>query len=346
MAKRALITGVVGQDGSYLAEFLLNKGYIVRGIARRASYPHTQRIDSLFKRYDDMDPDSRFRVTYADLYDSSSLRDVVEEFQPDEVYNLAAQSHVGISFANGELTLNVNALGAFRVLDTLKRMGSTGIRFYQASSSEMFGASPPPQNESTPFLPQSPYGISKATAYYLTRMHRVAYGMYAANGILFNHESPRRGLNFVTRKITLSIAKLIAGEINKVYLGNIDALRDWGFSGDYVEAMWMILQQKEPDDFVIATGEMHSVREFLSATFGLLDLDWKDFVEIVSRYKRPADVPALCGDATKARTVLGWTPKVRFEELCLMMVESDLKAYGFTLEQARKKAKSLPRRTS
>jgi GDPmannose 4,6-dehydratase len=346
MAKRALITGVVGQDGSYLAEFLLDKGYIVRGIARRASYPHTQRIDSLFKKYDDMDPDSLFRVTYADLYDSSSLRDVIEEFQPDEVYNLAAQSHVGISFTNEELTLNVNAIGPFRILDAIKRTGSATIRFYQASSSEMFGASPPPQNESTPFLPQSPYGISKVAAFYLTRMYRVAYGLFAVNGILFNHESPRRGLNFVTRKITLSIAKLLTGEIDKVYLGNIDSLRDWGFSGDYVEAMWLIMQHTVPDDFVIATGEMHSVRDFLDETFGLLDLDWKDFVQIVSRYKRPAEVPALCGDARKARSVLGWKPKVHFKELCLMMLENDIQQQGMTFEQARERAKTLHRKVS
>ncbi len=344
MAKRALITGVIGQDGSYLAELLLDKGYIVRGITRRVSYPHTQRVDQLFQKYDDMDPESPFRVTYADLCDSASLREVIDEFQPDEVYNLAAQSHVAISFSSAEITLNVNGGGTFRILDALRRLGKNKVKFYQASSSEMFGASPPPQNECTPFLPQSPYGISKVTAFYLTRMHRVAYGMFASNGILFNHESPRRGYNFVTRKITLAISKLIAGEIDKIHLGNIDAKRDWGFSGDYVEAIWMILQHHEPDDFVVATGEMHSVREFLDVTFAELGLDWNDFVVISDRYKRPAEVPALCGDSRKARGILGWKPRVDFQELCLMMLESDLKERGYCIETAREKAKTLTRK--
>ena len=346
MAKRALITGVVGQDGSYLAEFLLDKGYTVRGITRRASYPHTQRIDQLFQKYDDLDPDSPFRVTYADMSDNNSLRNVIEEFEPDEIYNLAAQSHVGISFTTAELTLNVNALGCFRVLDTIKSIGARGIKYYQASSSEMFGTSPPPQNETTPFLPQSPYGVSKVAAYHLTRMYRLAYGMFATNGILFNHESPRRGINFVTRKITLAICKILSGEIDKIQLGNLDAKRDWGFSGDYVEAMWMILQHRVPDDFVIATGEMHSVRDLLSVTFGLLDLDWEAFVVVSDRYKRPAEVPALCGDSRKARTVLGWRPKVSFEQLCLMMLEHDLHGYGFSLHQAYAKARAVVRKVS
>jgi len=341
MAMRALITGVVGQDGSYLAELLLSKGYAVQGITRRASYPHTQRIDHLFQQYDDRDPQSPFKVSYADLTDSSSLSNVIEEFEPDEVYNLAAQSHVGISFATGESTLDINAIGAFRMLDILRRIGKKGVRYYQASSSEMFGASPPPQNEETPFLPQSPYGVSKTAAFYLTRMHRVAYGMFAANGILFNHESPRRGLNFVTRKITLSVSQIIAGEISKVYLGNLDAKRDWGFSGDYVEAIWMILQHDVPDDFVISTGEAFTVREFLAKVFGFLNLQWEDFVELSDRFNRPAEVPALLGDSSKARRILGWKPKVNFEQLCLMMLESDLKAKGFTLEQARTKARSI-----
>jgi GDPmannose 4,6-dehydratase len=341
MAKHALITGVVGQDGSYLAELLLSKGYVVRGITRRASYPHTQRIDHLFKRFDDRDKASPFRVTYADLTDSASLANVLYEFKPDEVYNLAAQSHVGISFETGESTLDINALGPFRLLDAIRRIGANDIRYYQASSSEMFGASPPPQNENTPFLPQSPYGVSKVAAFYLTRMHRVAYGMFAANGILFNHESPRRGLNFVTRKITLSISLIIAGELDKIYLGNLDAERDWGFSGDYVEAIWAILQQQEPDDYVIATGQSYTVRQFLRTTFELLGLDWEDFVETTERYKRPAEVPALLGDASKARRILGWKPKVAFPQLCEMMLESDLQAKGYTIEQAREKAKKL-----
>jgi len=324
MAKRALITGVVGQDGSYLAEFLLNKGYIVRGIARRASYPHTQRIDSLFKRYDDMDPDSRFRVTYADLYDSSSLRDVVEEVQPDEVYNLAAQSHVGISFANGELTLNVNALGAFRVLDTLKRMRSTGIRFYQASSSEMFGAAPPPQNEATPFQPQSPYAAAKVYSYYVVRNYRDAYKIFAANGILFNHESPRRGETFVTRKVTRAATRIKVGLQDKLFLGNLDAKRDWGFAGDYVDAMWLMLQQDHPDDYVIATGETHSVRDFVEKVFEKLDLDYAKHVVIDPRYFRPTEVDVLLGDAAKARKALNWHPKVNFDSLIDMMVTADM----------------------
>ncbi len=345
MTKRALITGVVGQDGSYLAELLLSKGYIVRGITRRASYPHTQRIDHLFKQHDDRDPATQFRVTYADLTDSSSLGNVLQEFEPTEVYNLAAQSHVGISFETGESTLDINAIGPFRLLDSIRRAGAKDVRYYQASSSEMFGASPPPQSEATPFLPQSPYGVSKVAAFYLTRMHRIAYGMFASNGILFNHESPRRGLNFVTRKITLSISQIVAGELDRIQLGNLDAKRDWGFSGDYVEGIWRILQHSEPDDFVIATGEMHTVRDFLGKTFGILDLDWEDFVTQTDRFLRPAEVPALLGDATKARKLLGWKPTVGFDELCRMMLESDLAAKGLTLDQAKAKAKLLkPRR--
>ena len=341
--KRALITGVVGQDGSYLAELLLSKGYIVRGITRRASYPHTQRIDHLFKQFDDRDEKALFRVTYADLTDSSSLINVLEDFKPDEVYNLAAQSHVGISYETGESTLDINAIGPFRLLDAIRRIGAKRIRYYQASSSEMFGASPPPQSEHTPFLPQSPYGVSKVAAFYLTRMHRVAYGMFAANGILFNHESPRRGLNFVTRKITLSISQIIAGETDKIYLGNLDAKRDWGFSGDYMRAIWSILQQNEPDDFVISTGETYTVRQFLEQAFGLLNLNWQDFVEVTDRYKRPAEVPALLGDSSKARRILGWKPEVNFNQLCEMMLKSDLKAKGFTMEQARERSKTLAR---
>jgi GDPmannose 4,6-dehydratase len=338
--KTALIFGIVGQDGSYLSELLLSKGYIVRGAVRRASYPHTERVDHLLKAHDERDPDCRFKLTYADLGDVSSIRNVIESVQPDEVYNLAAQSHVGISFITGESTLDFNAIGPYRILDTLRRVGGN-VRFYQASSSEMFGASPPPQNEQTPFLPQSPYGVSKVAAFYVTRLHRVAYQMFAANGILFNHESPRRGLNFVTRKITLTLAKLLTGEVDRLYLGNLDAKRDWGFAGDYVDAIWRILQHDVADDFVIATEETYTVREFLQETFGLLGLDWNDFVVIEDRYKRPAEVPALLGDATKARQVLGWEPRVKFPELCAMMVESDLKAHGLTMEGARSAAAKL-----
>jgi GDPmannose 4,6-dehydratase len=337
----ALITGIAGQDGSYLAELLLDKGYKVRGTVRRASYPNTERLEHLRKRYaKDNGPEVPFAYTYADLCDVSSIRNVIETVQPDEIYNLAAQSHVGISFTTGESTLEFNSLGPYRILDTLRRMGGR-TKYYQASSSEMFGASPPPQNEATPFLPQSPYGVSKVAAFHITRLHRVAYGMFAANGILFNHESPRRGLNFVTRKITRGIASIVKGELDVLRLGNLDALRDWGFSGDYVKAMWMILQHSEPEDFVIATGETHSVRDFLQQCFGLLELDWQDFVEVTDRYKRPAEVPALLGDSSKARRVLGWEPTVRFEELCYMMLENDLREAGLSLDEAKRRAGSL-----
>jgi GDPmannose 4,6-dehydratase len=309
-------------------------------MVRRASYPHTERVDHLLKVHDDRNPDCRFRLFYGDLSDVSSIRNIIEKVKPDELYNLGAQSHVGISFETGESTLEFNAIGPFRILDTLRKMGAP-TKYYQASSSEMFGASPPPQNEKTPFLPQSPYGVSKVAAFHLTRLYRIAYKMFAANGILFNHESPRRGINFVTRKITKSIAEIISGEINKIYLGNINAKRDWGFSGDYVDAIWRILQQHEADDFVIATEQMHTVREFLQETFSLVGLNWEDFVVIEDRYMRPAEVPALLGDATKARTVLGWKPKVVFKDLCLMMLEHDLAAKGFTLQKARANARKL-----
>lgn len=338
--KVALVTGIAGQDGSYISELLLEKGYLVRGIVRRASYPHTERVDHLLAAHDERDPESRFRLYYADLGDVSSLRNVIDQVEPDEVYNLGAQSHVGISFMTGESTLDFNALGPFRILDTLRRAGAQ-VKYYQASSSEMFGASPPPQNETTPFLPQSPYGIAKVAAFFATRMHRIAYGMFASNGILFNHESPRRGINFVTRKVTQGLAKLLRGEVRKLYFGNLDAKRDWGFSGDYVEAIWRILQHDRPDDFVIATGETHTVREFIQEAFGLVGLDWKDFVEVEDRYKRPAEVPALLGDATKARTVLGWKPRITFKALTRMMVEADLAAKGLTLETATALAANL-----
>jgi GDPmannose 4,6-dehydratase len=339
-AKTALITGIVGQDGSYLSEHLLAKGYKVCGIVRRASYPHTERVDHLLSAHDERDPECRFRLYYGDLGDVSSIRNVIEQVQPDEVYNLGAQSHVGISFSNGESTLEFNAIGPFRVLDTLRRLGAK-VRYYQASSSEMFGASPPPQNENTPFLPQSPYGISKVAAFHITRLHRVAYGMFAANGVLFNHESPRRGINFVTRKITQGISKIVKGEIKKLYLGNLDAKRDWGFSGDYVDAIWRILQHDVADDFVISTGETRTVREFLQETFSLVGLEWQDFVEVEDRYKRPAEVPALLGDSTKARNVLGWKPRVYFKDLCAMMLEADLEAKGLSIEKARLAAAKL-----
>jgi len=328
MQKIAFITGIGGQDGSYLAEFLLNKGYKVRGIIRRGSLPNTKRIEHLIQKYQHLsasdDDSSQLIIKYADLIDANSIREMIEKFKPDEIYNLGAQSHVGISFENAESTLNINTLGPLRILETLRQMKSK-CKYYQASSSEMFGASSPPQSESTPMLPQSPYGISKLAAYHLTRLYRNAYGLYAANGILFNHESPRRGYNFVTKKITKELAKIVVGEIDKITLGNLDAKRDWGFSGEYVQAMWAILQQPTPDDYVIATDETHTVRDFLKEAFSILGLDYEKFLVISDQYKRPAEVPALLGDSTKARRILGWEPKVKFKELTKMMVIADLK---------------------
>lgn len=324
--KVALITGIGGQDGSYLAEFLLSKGYKVRGIIRRASWPNTKRIDHL-DVYDEIyekTDNSPFYLLYGDLADAISIRNVIEKVRPDEIYNLGAQSHVGISFDNPESTINYNTLGALRVLEAIRDM-KLNCKYYQASSSEMFGISLPPQNEETPTLPQSPYGIAKLATYHLTRMYRNAYGIFACNGILFNHESPRRGLNFVTRKITRGIADIVIGKRKKLILGNLDAKRDWGFSKEYVEAMWLILQQDKPDDFVIATRETHTIREFLQESFSMLGLNWEDFVETSDNYKRPAEVPALLGDASKAERVLGWTPKTKFKELVRMMLASDLK---------------------
>lgn len=328
--KVALITGIGGQDGSYLAELLLEKGYLVRGLVRRSSNPNTSRIDDLLesspvlREHATGTPNSPIFLRHGDLSDASSLRNVIEEVKPDEIYNLAAQSHVGISFQNGESTLEYNALGVFRILDTLRSIRFKG-KFYQASSSEMFGASPPPQNEQTPFMPQSPYGVAKVAGFYLTQMHRRAYGLFASNGILFNHESPRRGLNFVTRKITFDLAKILTGIKSYIELGNLDAKRDWGFSKEYVEAMWMILQHDQPDDFVIATEETHTVRDFLRESFNLVGLDYRRFVKTSDGYKRPAEVPALLGDSSKAKRVLGWEPKVKFRELIAMMVSADIK---------------------
>ena len=324
--KVALITGIGGQDGSYLAEFLLSKGYLVRGIVRRASYPNTHRIDHL-DIYDEIygkTKESPFYLQYADLSDTTSLRKIIEEVRPDEIYNLGAQSHVGISFNNSESTINYNLLGTLRILEAIKDM-NLKCKYYQASSSEMFGSSPPPQNENTLMLPQSPYGISKLGAYHLTKLYRESYGLFACSGILFNHESPRRGLNFVTRKITFSAADIIVGKRGKIVLGNLDAKRDWGYAKEYVETMWKILQHHEPDDFVISTGETHTVREFVEEVFNLLSLNWKDFVILSDNQKRPAEVPALLGDCSKAKKILNWSPKTKFKELAKMMLASDLK---------------------
>ncbi|MBM3232283.1 GDP-mannose 4,6-dehydratase [Candidatus Pacearchaeota archaeon] len=323
--KVALITGVGGQDGSYLAEFLLDKGYLVRGIIRRASLPNTKRFEHLVLKYGASDePNTPFRVEYADLTDAQSIRKVIDKFRPDEIYNLGAQSHVGISFDNAESTININTLGPLRILEIL-RQSYPHIKYYQASSSEMFGIAQPPQNESTVMLPQSPYGIAKLAAYHLTRLYRNAYGLFACNGILFNHESPRRGFNFVTKKITKELAKIVAGEIDKITLGNLDAKRDWGYSKEYIEVMWAILQHDRPDDFVIATEETHTVRDFLKESFDLVGLKYEDYLEVSDKFHRPAEVPALLGDAKKAKVTLNWSPKVKFKELVYMMVEADLK---------------------
>ena len=319
--KRALITGITGQDGSYLAELLLDKGYEVYGLLRRSSSFNTGRIDGIYQ--DPHEKEVRLRLIYGDLNDASSLNWVIRNVRPDEIYNLGAQSHVRVSFDVPEYTAEVTALGAVRLLEAI-RENEMQPRFYQASSSELFGSAPAPQSESTPFHPRSPYAAAKAYAYYITQNYREAYGMFAVNGLLFNHESPRRGETFVSRKITRAATRIKLGLQQKLYLGNLDARRDWGFAGDYVYAMWLMLQQDTPEDFVIATGETHSVREFLDETFGRLDLDWKQYVEIDPRYFRPAEVDVLCGDMSRAKKVLNWEPKVHFRELVHMMVDADL----------------------
>lgn len=322
MAKRAIITGITGQDGSYLCELLLAKGYEVWGTVRRSSSFNTQRIDHLYR--DAHEADVRLRLVYADLNDASSLAHVVEQVRPDEVYNLAAQSHVRVSFDIPENTAEITALGAVRLLEALRRF-KPDARFYQASSSELFGkVLETPQRETTPFHPRSPYAAAKAYAHYITQNYREGYGMFAVSGILFNHESPRRGETFVTRKITRAATRIKLGIQDKLFLGNLDARRDWGFAGDYVEAMWLMLQANTPEDYVIATGKSYSVREFLDETFGALDLDWHAHVEHDPRYERPAEVDLLCGDSSKAQQQLGWVPRVDFKQLVRMMVQSDL----------------------
>ncbi|HEX2731228.1 MAG TPA: GDP-mannose 4,6-dehydratase [Polyangiaceae bacterium] len=322
MTKRALITGITGQDGSYLCELLLQKGYEVWGTVRRSSTFNTSRIDHLYQ--DAHEQGVRLRLIYADLNDASSLAQVVEQVRPDEVYNLAAQSHVRVSYDIPEYTGEITALGAVRLLEALRRF-KPDARFYQASSSELFGkVQEVPQKETTPFHPRSPYAAAKAYAHYITQNYREAYGMFAVSGILFNHESPRRGETFVTRKITRAATRIKFGLQDKLFLGNLDARRDWGFAGDYVDAMWRMLQAPEPKDYVIATGETHSVREFLERSFGLLDLDWHKYVEHDPRYERPAEVDLLLGDASHAKQDLGWQPRVGFENLVGMMIASDL----------------------
>lgn len=319
--KKAFLTGITGQDGSYLAEFLLSKGYEVHGLIRRSSTFNTERIDHLY--HDFHDPDAKLFLHYGDLSVSAQLMDLLHSIKPDEIYNLGAQSHVRVSFDMPEYTGDVTGLGTLRILEAIRK---TGIRtkLYQASSSEMFGAAPPPQNETTIFQPRSPYAAAKVYSYYIIRNYRDAYGIYAANGILFNHESPRRGETFVTRKITRAATQIKLGLKDKLYLGNLEAKRDWGFAGDYVEAMWMMLQQDKPDDFVIATGETHSVREFAEQVFTKLDLDYKKHVTIDKRYFRPTEVDTLLGDSTKARKILSWQPKVSFEKLIDMMIAADM----------------------
>jgi len=319
--KKALLTGITGQDGSYLTEFLLNKGYEVHGLIRRSSTFNTERIDHLY--HDFHDPEARLFLHYGDLSVSAQLMDLLHSVKPDEIYNLGAQSHVRVSFDMPEYTGDVTALGTLRILEAIRKTGIT-TKFYQASSSEMFGAAPPPQHEKTVFQPRSPYAAAKVYSYYITQNYRDAYGIFAANGILFNHESPRRGETFVTRKITRAATQIKLGLKDKLYLGNLEAKRDWGFAGDYVEAMWLMLQQNTPDDFVIATGETHSVREFAEMVFQKLDLDYKRYVEIDKRYFRPTEVDALLGDSTKAKKILNWEPRVSFENLVDMMIASDM----------------------
>lgn len=322
MTKKALITGITGQDGSYLAEFLLNKEYEVHGLIRRSSTFNTERIDHIYT--DPHDPKSKLFLHYGDITDSGQLTHLIYNIQPDEIYHLAAQSHVRVSFDMPEFTGDVTGIGTTRMLEAIRRSGIK-TRFYQASSSEMFGDSPPPQSEKTPFRPRSPYGAAKVYAYWMVRNFREGYRMFAVNGILFNHESPRRGETFVTRKITRGLARIKLGLEDKVFLGNLEAKRDWGYAPDFVEAMWLMLQREEPDDYVIATGESHSVKEFLQEAFGYAGMDWKKYVEIDKRYLRPLDVELLRGDPSKAKIDLNWSPKVRFKDLVKIMVDADIK---------------------
>lgn len=321
--KKALITGITGQDGSYLTELLLEKGYTVHGIVRRSSSFNRGRIEHLIQNRNIYD--ERLFLHYGDLTDSSALNRIIEKTTPDEVYNLAAQSHVGISFNVPEYTCDVDAIGVVRILDALRETGMAGSsRFYQASTSELFGSSPPPQGLDTPFKPRSPYAAAKLCAHWMVVNYREGYGMHASSGILFNHESPRRGENFVSKKIVREAARIKKGLSTKLSLGNLDAKRDWGHARDYVRAMYLMLQQPEPDDYVIATGEMHSVRDFLDEAFGCLQLDWHEYVVTDPRYMRPTEVDALCGDFTKARNVLGWKPEINFVSLVREMVDAEM----------------------
>ena len=320
--KKALITGITGQDGSYLAELLLEKGYEVHGIVRRASTFNTGRVDHIYR--DPHLPGTRLFLHFGDLNDASSLNTILRHVRPDEIYNLGAQSHVRVSFDVPEYTGEVTGLGTVRLLEAVRDTGLEATRIYQASSSEMFGASPPPQGERTPFYPRSPYGCAKVYAYWISVNYRESYGMHVSNGILFNHESSRRGETFVTRKVTRAASRIKLGVQKKLYLGNLDAKRDWGYAKDYVEAMWLMVQQPKGDDYVVATGEAHSVRELCEAAFGQVGLDYREFVEIDPRYYRPAEVDYLLGDPSKAAKVLGWKPRTSFAELVRLMMESDM----------------------
>ena len=331
MTRKALITGITGQDGSYLAELLLAKGYEVHGLIRRSSSFNTGRIDHLYR--DPHEHDVPLFLHYADLSDSSSLINTLNKIRPDEVYNLGAQSHVMVSFEMPEFTADTAGMGSLRLLEAI-RHADWPIRFYQAGSSEMYGkVAESPQSETTPFYPRSPYAVSKVFAHWMTVQYREAYGLFASNGILFNHESPRRGGTFVTRKVTRGIAAILAGRQDRIFLGNLDARRDWGYAPEYVEAMWLMLQQPSPGDLVIATGEMHSVRQFVETAFAYVDLEWQKHVEIDPRYFRPTEVDELCGDASQARSVLGWQPATSFDQLVRIMLEADLVEAGLSADR-------------
>ena len=335
--KRALLTGITGQDGSYLAELLLQNGYEVHGMIRRASSFNTGRIEHLYR--DPHETDVRLFLHYGDLTDGSQLARLIRTVAPDEIYNLAAQSHVMVSFEQPEYTGDVAGIGTTRLLEAIRETGIE-TRLYQASSSEMFGDAPPPQSEKTPFQPRSPYAAAKLYAHWLTRNYREAYGMFAVSGILFNHESERRGETFVTRKITTAVARIVSGLQDRVYLGNLDAVRDWGHAKDYVQAMYSMLQQDTPDDFVIGTGEGHTVREFCQFAFAHVGLDWEPFVEVDRRYYRPTEVEALVANPSKANSQLGWRPTVSFAQLATSMVEADLAHLGLSLDEARRRVAS------
>jgi len=331
--KKSLITGITGQDGSYLAEFLLSKGYDVYGIVRRSSSFNTERIDQIYQ--DPHVPNANLHLVYGDLNDASSLNKILRTIRPDEIYNLGAQSHVRVSFDIPEYTAEVTGVGTVRLLEAIRESG-LNPKFYQASSSEMFGkVQEIPQRETTPFYPRSPYAAAKVYGHWITVNYREAYNLFACSGILFNHESPRRGETFVSRKITKAAARIKLGVQSELYLGNLDAKRDWGFAGDYIQAMWLMLQQDTPDDYVIATGETHTVRDLLDLAFGRLDLDWQQYVKIDPRYYRPTEVDLLIGDAEKARKKLGWEPKVSFKELITMMADADLKTERLKLDGIR-----------